>query len=40
VRFGESAAAGRSILAYDPKGPGADTYRKIAKDIHFGGDNG
>lgn len=33
VRFGESAAAGQSILAYDPKSPGAKAYLKIAKSI-------
>jgi chromosome partitioning protein len=33
VRFGESAAAGQSILAYDPQGPGADAYRQVAQAI-------
>lgn len=33
VRFGESAAAGQSILAYDPRGPGAAAYRAVAKEI-------
>ena len=30
VRFGESAAAGQSIIAYDPQGPGAEAYRQVA----------
>ncbi|MDX1414495.1 MAG: AAA family ATPase [Candidatus Promineifilaceae bacterium] len=33
VRFGESAAAGQSILAYEPKGPGAQAYRQVAAAI-------
>lgn len=33
VRFGESAAAGQSILAYDPKSPGAKAYLAVAKSI-------
>jgi chromosome partitioning protein len=33
VRFGESAANGRSIIAYDPTNPGAKAYRKIAAII-------
>ncbi|CUS06186.1 Sporulation initiation inhibitor protein Soj [Candidatus Promineifilum breve] len=33
VRFAESAAAGRSILAHDPRGPGANAYRAVAKEI-------
>jgi chromosome partitioning protein len=33
VRFGESAAAGESILAYDPQGPGAEAYRSVAKEL-------
>ncbi|MCO5181261.1 MAG: AAA family ATPase [Candidatus Promineofilum sp.] len=33
VRFGESAAAGQSILAFDPRGPGAKAYRAVAKEI-------
>ena len=36
VRFAESAAAGRSILAHDPRGPGANAYRAIAKEIDKG----
>ena len=36
VRFAESAAAGRSILAHDPRGPGATAYRAIAKEIDKG----
>lgn len=37
VRFAESAAAGQSILAYDPRGPGANAYRAVAKEIDKGG---
>lgn len=33
VRFAESAVAGQSIIAYDPKGPGAKAYRTIARRI-------
>ena len=33
VRFGESAVAGKSILAYDPQNPGAEAYRQLAKAI-------
>lgn len=33
VRFGESAVAGQSILAYDPKNPGAEAYRQIASEV-------
>lgn len=33
VRFAESAVSGQSILAYDPKGPGAAAYRAVAKEI-------
>jgi chromosome partitioning protein len=33
VRFGESAIAGQSILAYDPTNPGAEAYRQLAKAI-------
>ena len=33
VRFGESAANGRSIITYEPAGPGAKAYRKIARTI-------
>ncbi|MGH2537960.1 MAG: ParA family protein [Candidatus Promineifilaceae bacterium] len=33
VRFGESAVAGQSLLAYDPKNPGAEAYRQVARDI-------
>jgi chromosome partitioning protein len=33
VRFAESAVAGQSIIAYEPSGPGARAYRKIAKTI-------
>ena len=33
VRFAESAVAGQSILAFDPKGPGAEAYRKVAREI-------
>lgn len=33
IRFAESALAGQSILAYEPKGPGALAYRQIAQEI-------
>jgi chromosome partitioning protein len=33
VRFGESVVAGQSILAYDPKNPGAQAYREVAAEI-------
>ena len=33
IRFAESAAAGQSILAYDPAGPGSDAYRAIAQEV-------
>jgi chromosome partitioning protein len=33
VRFGESAIAGQSILAYDPQNPGAEAYRQLADAI-------
>jgi chromosome partitioning protein len=37
VRFAESAAAGQSVLAYDPRGAGAIAYRAVAKEIDKGG---
>ncbi len=40
VRFAESAAAGQSILAYDPNGPGAAAYRTIAAQIAGGNGHG
>ena len=40
VRFGESAAAGQSIVAYDPKSPGAKDYLTIAKSILEGRNHG
>ncbi len=36
VRFAESAAAGQSLIAYDPRGAGANAYRAIAKEIDKG----
>jgi chromosome partitioning protein len=33
VRFGESAVAGQSILAYDPGNPGAEAYREVANEV-------
>jgi chromosome partitioning protein len=33
IRFTESAAAGQSILTYDPKGSGAAAYRQVAREI-------
>jgi chromosome partitioning protein len=36
VRFGESAVAGQSILAYDPGNPGAEAYREVANVVARG----
>jgi chromosome partitioning protein len=36
VRFAESAAAGRSLIAYDPKSAGANAYRAVAREIEQG----
>ena len=33
VRFAESAAAGRSLIAYDPRSAGANAYRAVAREI-------
>jgi chromosome partitioning protein len=33
VRFAESAVAGQSILAYDPKSSGAEAYRQVAREL-------
>ena len=33
VRFAESAAAGRSLIAYDSRSAGANAYRAVAKEI-------
>jgi chromosome partitioning protein len=33
IRFAESAVAGQSILAYDPKGAGAEAYRQVTQEI-------
>ena len=33
VRFAESAVAGKSILAYDSKNPGAEAYRQVAQEV-------
>lgn len=33
VRFAESAVSGQSVLAFDPKGQGAQAYRQVAKEI-------
>jgi chromosome partitioning protein len=40
VRFGESAAAGQSILAYDPNSPGTKAYLQIARSILEGSSYG
>lgn len=40
VRFGESAAAGQSILAYDPSSPGTKAYLQVARSIMEGGNYG
>lgn len=34
VRFAESAAAGMSILRFDPDGSGAAAYRALAREVH------
>ena len=34
IRFAEATRAGRSILSFAPKHPGADAYRAVARDIH------
>ncbi len=36
VRFGESAAAGRSLITYDPRSVGANAYRAVAKELGIG----
>jgi chromosome partitioning protein len=33
VRYAEAPVAGTSVLAYDPKGPAADAYRSLAKEV-------
>lgn len=33
VRFAESAAAGKSIITFDPKGQGANAYRQVALEL-------
>ena len=33
IRFAEATRAGRSILSFAPKHPGADAYRAVARDI-------
>lgn len=33
IRFAESAAAGQSLLAYDPKSQGAEAHRQIARTL-------
>ena len=40
IRFGESAAAGQSIMTYDPRGQGATAYRSVALEILSGGTHG
>lgn len=37
IRFAEAAQAGRSILSYAPRHPGAQAYRAIAEAIDGGG---
>ncbi len=36
VRFAESAAAGRSLIAYDPRSAGANAYRAVARELGIG----
>jgi chromosome partitioning protein len=38
IRFAEASRAGRSIIAYTPRHPGADTYRELARQIEEGRD--
>ncbi len=33
IKFAEAPVQGRSILSYDPEGAGAETYRKLAKEL-------
>ena len=33
IKFAEAPVQGRSIIAYDPEGDAADTYRKLAKEL-------
>ncbi len=33
VRFAEAPVRGMSVLRYDPKGPAADSYRQLAKEV-------
>ena len=33
IRFGESAAAGQSILSYEPDSQGAEAYRQVAQEL-------
>ncbi len=33
VRFAESAAAGQSVISYEPKGRGAAAYRAVAREL-------
>jgi chromosome partitioning protein len=33
VRYAEAPVKGSSILKYDPKGPAADAYRELAKEV-------
>ena len=33
VRYAEAPVKGSSVLKYDPKGPAADAYRDLAKEV-------
>jgi chromosome partitioning protein len=33
IRFAEAPVKGSSVLKYDPSGPAADSYRKLAKEV-------
>ncbi len=33
IKFAEAPVQGRSIMAYEPEGEAADTYRKLAKEL-------
>ncbi len=33
IRFAEAPVKGCSIIQYDPKGPGAEAYRSVAREV-------
>ena len=38
VRFAEAPVQGMSVLRYDPNGPAADSYRRLAKEVIANGE--